>query len=208
MVDVAGQNRAGLYVSRETVDRLEAFLELVQKWTNHINLVSAADAQQMWNRHILDSMQLYPMAPEKWEHWVDMGSGGGFPGIVIAILARQNEPAQRITLVESDQRKATFLRTAIRELSLSGSVFSDRAEAIPPLQADVLSARAFGPLTTLLPLALRHLGPSGRALFPKGRTFAQEIKDANKDWTFELVTRPSITDPDSQILQIERIGRA
>jgi 16S rRNA (guanine527-N7)-methyltransferase len=153
-------------------------------------------------------MQLYPLAQPVWRHWADLGSGGGFPGIVIAIQAQQDRPTSRMTLVESDQRKATFLRAVIRELGLNAKVLSDRAESLAPLQADVLTARALGPLTLLLPLAQRHLALHGRALLPKGRSFEKEIDDARGDWLFDLVAKPSLTDPQSQILQIERIAHA
>lgn len=197
---------AELGVSRETEAQLAAFTALVARWTPRINLISPASLPEIDTRHILDSAQLLAFAPPHWSHWADLGSGGGFPGLVIAILARETQPVARITLVESDQRKATFLRTAIRELSLAAEVHAARAETIAPLAADVLTARALAPLPALLPLALRHLAPGGRALFPKGRRAADEIAEARRTWRFDLTSHPSRTDPEARILQIEGIA--
>lgn len=198
----------GLDVSRETMDQLDAFTLLVQKWTQRINLVSAASAGDLWSRHVIDSAQLYPLAKSGWTHWADLGSGGGFPGIVVAIIARHDRPTSRMTLMESDQRKAAFLRTAIRDFDLNAVVICDRAESIDPLNADVVSARAFGPLAVLLSLAKRHLGPGGLAILPKGRRYGTEIDEARVAWDFDVVTRQSVTDPEGQILLIERIAHA
>jgi 16S rRNA (guanine527-N7)-methyltransferase len=192
-------------VSRETEAQLAAFAALVTRWNPTINLIAASTLPDIETRHISDSAQLLPLAPPGWTHWADLGSGAGFPGIVIAILARDSLPDTRVTLVESDQRKATFLRTAIRTLDLRAQVLATRAEAAPPLQADVLSARALAPLAQLLPLAHRHLTPLGRALFPKGRRAASEIPDARHDWNFTLTEHTSQTDPEGRIFQIEGI---
>ncbi|MFC6758343.1 16S rRNA (guanine(527)-N(7))-methyltransferase RsmG [Sulfitobacter porphyrae] len=117
----------GLNVSRETTVLLTQFSELVERWTVRINLISKASVDGIWERHVADSAQLFELAPE-FEHWVDLGSGGGFPGIVIAIIAKEARPEARITLVESDLRKATFLRTAIRELGLNAKVIAERSK--------------------------------------------------------------------------------
>jgi 16S rRNA (guanine527-N7)-methyltransferase len=197
---------ADLGVSRETEARLTALVALVARWTPRINLISTATLPEIETRHILDSAQLLAFAQPHWAHWADLGSGGGFPGLVIAILTAESHPSARITLVESDQRKATFLRTAIRDLALTAQVQTARAESLPPLAADVLSARALAPLPALLPLALRHLAPGGRALFPKGRRAEDEIAEARRVWHFDLTSHPSRTDPEARILQIEGIA--
>ena len=196
----------GLNVSRETFERLQALAELVLKWTQRINLISAASAPDIWTRHIVDSAQLFGLEPE-FQHWADLGSGAGFPGIVIATLAAEHLPQAKITLVESDQRKATFLRSANRELGLSALILTDRIEALAPLGADMLSARALGPLDALLGHAARHLTSDGIALFPKGRTVDAEIATARTNWGFELDRCPSITDPEAAILRIKGISR-
>lgn len=198
----------GLDVSRETEERLTRFAALVAQWTPHINLIAASTVPDIMSRHIADSAQLAALAPPGWTHWADLGSGGGFPGIVIAILAAETAPTARITLVESDQRKATFLRTAIRTLALTATVHAARAETLAPLGADILSARALAPLTQLLPLALRHLAPGGIALFPKGRRATEEIAAARAAWRFTLTQHPSLTDPEAQILQLQDIAHA
>lgn len=195
----------GVNVSRETETLLNRYADLVKKWTTRINLISTPSVPVIWDRHVLDSVQLYHDAPTAPFHWVDIGSGGGFPGIVIAILARAEGPVARLTLVESDQRKATFLRAAARELGLAVTVLTARIEETAPLHADILSARAMGPLTSLINHAARHLAPTGKAVFPKGRTFQTEIDAAQEDWRFDLTLRPSMTDPEAKILTIGNI---
>lgn len=208
MTDAASPHPALGDVSRETEERLAAFAALVARWTPRINLVSPATIPELATRHIADSAQLFPLAGPNWRHWADLGSGGGFPGIVIAILARDTRPDARITLVESDRRKSAFLQTAARELGLPVTVHAARAETLPPLGADILSARALAPLSQLLPLALRHLAPGGRALFPKGRRAAEEVDEARRTWSFQLRTHPSQTDPQARILDIEGLAHA
>jgi 16S rRNA (guanine527-N7)-methyltransferase len=193
-------------VSRETDDLLDRFSALVARWTPRINLIAPSTLAQIGSRHIADSAQLLPLATPDWTHWADLGSGAGFPGIVIAILARHRSPSPRITLVESDQRKAAFLRAAVQDLGLSTRVQAERAETLAPLGADVLSARALAPLAGLLPLAQRHLALGGRALFPKGRRAEDEIATARTAWRFDLISHPSHTDPQARILQIEGIS--
>lgn len=205
---IASPARDSLDVSRETAERLDRFAALVAHWTARINLVSRASLAEIHTRHILDSAQLFDLAPAGWRHWADLGSGGGFPGIVIAILARDRCPGARVTLVESDQRKAAFLRTAVRELDLPADVRAARAGDLPPLAADVLSARALAPLADLLPLALCHLAPGGIALFPKGRRAGEEVAAARRNWRFEAESLPSLTDPEARILRIGGIARA
>ncbi len=197
----------GLVVSRETTEKLEAFATLVAKWTPKINLIASSTVANTWNRHINDSAQIYRFAPYSFDKWVDIGSGGGFPGIVMAIMAQEKQPQARITLIESDQRKATFLRTAGRELNLAITVIAGRVEQQPRQQADILSARALTSLSRLLPLAVQHLRPDGMAFLHKGQTAHQEIAQAQKDWSFALEEHASITDPNARILAIQRIVR-
>lgn len=195
-----------LGVSRETTDRLKSLEALLAKWNPAINLVAKSTIAEAWDRHILDSAQLYGHAPARVSHWVDLGSGGGFPGLVIAALAQELDPARRVALVESDQRKATFLREAARQLGLTVSVLADRIESVPPLGADVLSARALAPLTTLCGFAQRHLAPEGVALFPKGATHQQELAEAGRDWRFDVTIHQSEIDPASVVLELKAIS--
>lgn len=198
---------AGINVSRETIERLEAFEALTRKWNPSINLVARSTLGDLWVRHIVDSAQLFQYAPPNPAHWVDIGSGGGFPGIVMAAMAKELTPDTRFTLIESDQRKATFLRTAARELSLDVKVLADRVENVPPQQADVMSARALSALDALFPLISGHISETTTSIFPKGKTFSDEIKQAKQNWHFDLASHISITEPDARILVVKEITR-
>lgn len=195
-------------VSRETFDTLKAFEAEVRRWTSVINLVSKASVPTLWERHIVDSAQLFPLCPPNAEHWADFGSGGGFPGLVIAILAKESKPNLRVTLVESDVRKATFLREVARTLSLNVHVVSERIESLKPLDADVVSARALAPLSDLLAAAHQHLRASGTALFPKGARHQEEIAEARQHWAFAVECHRSVSDSDAAILLIKDLDRA
>ena len=194
-----------LDVSRETFEKLKAFAELVRKWNPKINLVSKDSLNDLWSRHILDSVQIFELVPGPGK-WVDLGSGGGFPGIVISIL-NQEERNFDVVMVESDQRKSAFLRTAIRELDLAAKVKTERIEELECLEADVLSARALADLTKLLGFAELHLKRGGIALFPKGQSWQREDLEARQDWTYDLETVTSKTNPDAAILKIKDIAR-
>ncbi len=193
-------------VSRETMDDLKAFEALVKKWTKKINLVSSGDVAQIWDRHIIDSIQVYSSAPRV-GRWLDIGSGGGFPGIVAAILAKADTPKREFTLIDSDQRKCAFLRTVARELSLNVKVLAQRVESIEPMGAEVLSARALDDLDGLLVHAERHLAPVGTALFPKGANWRKEHEAAQKNWSYEIDLIKSTTNPDATILKIKELSR-
>ncbi|NBZ86790.1 16S rRNA (guanine(527)-N(7))-methyltransferase RsmG [Stagnihabitans tardus] len=198
------RNPAWLNVSRETIERLEIFESLVRQWTQRINLVSPATVQEMWNRHILDSAQLYRLA-RPGSKWVDLGSGGGFPGIILAIIAQERDPGRTLHLVESDQRKAAFLRKAAIELQCPVEIHTQRAEVLTPMSADCVSARALAPLVDLLPLVSRHLIAGGRAVLPKGIRATEEIEKARAVWTFDLTIEQSQTDPQAKVLLIENL---
>lgn len=195
------------HVSRETNERLRHFADLLLRWTKRINLIAKSTTDDVWNRHILDSAQVIDHAPA-FTSWVDIGSGGGLPGVVSAVIAAEKVPDASFTLIESDMRKATFLRTVSRELEVPFDVIADRIEAAPPQQADVLSARALSSLSDLMPMALRHLSPNGTALFMKGRRFQEEIAALHGDWAYEMTEHPSMTDADARILSFKRISRA
>ena len=199
--------RRAFDVSRETLERLEAYAALVKKWSPRINLVSTKTLGEIWNRHFLDSAQLFSLAPEGAKHWADLGSGGGFPGLVCAVMAREKAPAMRFSLVESDRRKAAFLAQAGRALDLDVRVFAERAEHLAPLGADILSARALAPLNGLLPLAARHLLPGGCALFPKGATYRRELQQALENWRFQSEVYPSMTNDEAAVLKLGEIER-
>ena len=197
----------GFDVSRETSDRFELFAELVKKWNPKINLVSRTSLEELWTRHILDSLQIYQAVDDPRGHWVDIGSGGGFPGLIVAIMAKENNGIERLTLVESDQRKCAFLRTALRELECSGVVVCDRIENLPPLDADILSARALSDLTALLEHAERHLSAEGLCVFAKGATWQKELKNAQTKWRFGCQIVNSVTNTAAATLKISGVSR-
>jgi 16S rRNA (guanine527-N7)-methyltransferase len=192
-----------LNVSRETFQRLQDFAELVKKWNPAINLVSKSSLADLWSRHILDSCQVYQQAAVAGGSWVDLGSGGGFPGLVVAILRLESDPELRVTLVEVDRRKSVFLSQAARQLDLKVDVISERIEAIAPLGANVLTARALAPLDQLCGFAHKMLIPEGVALFQKGATFQAELDEAKKSWAFEVEVVASKVDPSAVILKME-----
>lgn len=202
MNEMVGQ----LSVSRETFERLETYADLLTKWTQRINLVSKNTLADLWDRHIVDSAQLFQLAPEGAIKWVDLGSGGGFPGLVVAIIAKELAPDMHVTLVESDQRKCAFLRTVARETKVSCSVKAARIEAVEPQEADVLSARALADLSQLLGFADRHLREGGICLFPKGLTWQKEVDGARESWLFEVEKFMSETDENAVVLKVEEIA--
>ncbi|WP_298968826.1 16S rRNA (guanine(527)-N(7))-methyltransferase RsmG [uncultured Roseobacter sp.] len=193
-----------LNVSRETLNRLELFHGLLKKWNTKINLVSKSSISDAWERHINDSLQVYHHAGDEIV-WSDIGSGGGLPGLVVAILAKEFHPDRHVTMVESDIRKSTFLRTVIRELDLKASVLVSRIEQTTPMSAEILSARALADLDQLLRYAEIHLTPSGRAFFFKGETWEKEVETARKSWSFDLVAHKSKTNPNAAILEVKDI---
>ena len=205
MSDVAG---LGDHVSRETTQKLAAYQSSLLRWTKTINLISPSTADAAWERHIVDSAQVFDLIPKHCRQLVDIGSGGGLPGLVIAIMAQEHKQDLTVTLIESDQRKVAFLRTIARELSLSARIICNRIEAVENISADVLTARALAPLPDLLGYAQSILAPRGIALFQKGRNVAQEVESARMSWQFALTSHPSRTDKEGCILQIEDIRRA
>jgi len=198
---------AALDVSRETLERLKLYESLLRKWNPAINLVSRTTIDAIWTRHFQDSAQVYALAPRPFGAWADLGSGGGFPGMVAAILAQGDGLAAPFTLVESDLRKAAFLSTVARECGVAVRILAERAETLPSLAADVLSARAMAPLEQLIALAARHLRPGGLALFPKGARHGDELRAAQEKWQFSWQTTASTTDPDAVIYRIKGISR-
>lgn len=194
-------------VSRETIDRLDQYESLLVKWNPAINLVSKSTILVIWQRHFHDSAQIYQYRHNKTCHWVDLGSGGGFPALVLSIMALELNPEDRFTLVESDVRKAAFLQTVIRELGLNAMVIAERIEKTQALDADILTARALSSLTQLLEYASIHLSGDGIALFSKGESYKKEIDDAIEVWNFEVEEFTSKTNPTGAILKIGGISR-
>jgi len=188
-------------VPRGTLSDFEQWYGLLRKWNARINLVAPKETDAFWHRHALDSWQLNQYLPTKWERLVDLGSGGGFPGLSLGIYAKQRG-AGEVHLVESVGKKTSFLKTVARELSLPVAVHSARIEDIEPLQADVLTARAFAPLPKLFAYAAPHLKDSSVLVLPKGETADKEIEAARQDWQFHVERFKSVTDPSASILRV------
>lgn len=191
-------------VSRETAERLIEFETLFRRWSPRINLAAASQIDQLWRRHILDSAQIVRFGSET--KWVDIGSGGGFPGAVIAILLNER-PEFHIDLIESNRKKAAFLKTALARYR-HATVHSVRIEkAYPVVNApQIVTARALAPLSTLLTLAQPWLSAGARGFFHKGRDYATEIKEARDAWRFDLVEHRSMVDREGMILEIRDLG--
>lgn len=198
----------GLDVSRETSERLEHYLDQLIRWSVSINLIAPIERGEAWYRHIIDSAQVFLLLDPQVRLWGDLGSGGGLPGIVNAIIARELAPEVEFALVESDRRKASFLRIIARDLGLRLRCESARIEDLAPLGADLISARALAPLDKLMGHLVRHLAPEGYALLMKGRQYENEIAAAQQIWRFDLALFESRVEPDSRILRVSNIRRA
>lgn len=199
---------AGIDVSRETIERLETYERALKKWNPRINLVAKSTMEVLWSRHFADSAQLLHLVPPSMTKWADFGSGGGFPGLVIAILAAEMRHGVSVTLVESDHRKCAFLRHVIRETEISANVMSKRIEDVPVLKANVITARALADLSKLLSLSHRHLAEGGVMLFQKGKNWEAELIDAQSKWYFDHEVANSKTSDQSVILSISGVCRA
>lgn len=190
-------------VSRETSQMLDDYAALFRRWSKRINLASPHDLDQLENRHLKDCQQVQKLTnpPAK---WVDIGSGGGLPGAVVAICLSKM-PTQ-VILIESDQRKSAFLKNVRRELGLPNMhILTDRIESAKPQSAEIVSARALAPLPKLLGYVQRHLAGDGKALLMKGANWQAEVEEAQKMWHFTCQATASITDPNAAILQITDI---
>jgi 16S rRNA (guanine527-N7)-methyltransferase len=190
-------------VSRETQKRLEAFVELLLNWQSRINLIAPSTIPEIWTRHISDSLQLIDLVPQA-RVWVDFGAGGGFPGLPIA-CALADEPGTMIHLIESNGKKAAFLREAVRITGVPAKVHQERAENFGESwqgRADVVTARALAPLKTLCDQALPLIERGAVGVFPKGQDVDAELTEAAKYWSIEATKVPSKTSPDGCIVVI------
>lgn len=187
-------------VSRETRARLDAYVALLTRWQARINLVSPRDLAQIWPRHIADALQLVPLIPPGTPRAIDLGSGAGLPGLVLAIAT-----GIPFDLVESDQRKAAFLREAARVTAAPVWVHADRIESVALAPAPLVTARALAPLSRLLDWAHPLLAPGGICLFPKGRSVDSELTEATAGWHMQIGRTPSRTDPSATILRISEV---
>ncbi|HYB58299.1 MAG TPA: 16S rRNA (guanine(527)-N(7))-methyltransferase RsmG [Alphaproteobacteria bacterium] len=194
--------QAATNVSRETLARLERYAALLRRWQKAVNLVAASTLPDLWRRHMLDSAQLLGLVPERPCRLADLGSGAGFPGLVLAIMG-----VGEVELIESDARKCAFLREAIRATGASARVREGRIEQLCDGSFDVVTARALAPLSELLGYAQALLAPGGAALFLKGRRLEEELTEARKAWKMSLERFSSISAPGGSILRIREITR-
>jgi 16S rRNA (guanine527-N7)-methyltransferase len=193
-------------VSRETAERLDAFIELLLKWQRITHLVATNSVPNVWTRHVADSLQLIDLAPEA-RTWVDLGSGGGFPGVVIACALAQT-PGARVHLVESNAKKAAFLREAARLTKAPAVVHPTRIENFVESfgeRADVITARALAPLKVLLDGSFRLLESGGQGIFPKGQDVEAELTEAAKYWNMQASLAPSRTDSKGRIVIVRAL---
>lgn len=189
-------------VSRETMARFDALVAVTARWQQAINLISRATLDDIWHRHIADSAQLFALSPPGARSWADFGAGGGFPGLVIAAMARERLPGMTVTLVESDARKGAFLTEAARAMGLTIELCIHRIEALQAERRfDVISARALAPLQELLRMARPHLAPKGAMIFPKGKTAEAEIARLSAIDRSAAERIASRTDPAATILR-------
>jgi 16S rRNA (guanine527-N7)-methyltransferase len=187
-----------LNVSRETIKKFQAYLTLLEKWQRRINLVSNSTLTEAWQRHILDSGQLAAHYPPQTKHILDVGSGAGFPGLVLAIMG-----GVTVDLVESDQRKAVFLSTVIRELGLPAKVHNQRIETMPNLRPDVITARALASVPKLLNLIEIQLHPDCACLFLKGASVEDELTNLQSYSTMVPTTYPSLSGSTGVVLELK-----
>lgn len=194
-------------VSRETLALYEAWHSLLLTWNKRINLVAKSTLPEFWTRHALDSWQITPYFKATDKAFLDFGSGAGFPGIAgtIALLGQENAS---MTLTESAGKKASFLRTVIRDLDLPAKVHRGRIEGLAPFEADIITARAFAPLDRLLSYAEPFLGEDTRLILLKGLAVDEELEHARATWTFESQTVKSLSDETGCVLIIENIKRS
>jgi len=195
-------------VSRETFDRLVEFEAVFQKWNRRINLAAQSTLGDVWRRHILDSAQLARLSPAA-TRWLDLGSGGGFPGLVLAFLLAERDGAM-IDLVESNRKKASFLQAVVGQFNLPARIIARRIDDSYPLVStpQIVTARALASLPALLDLSTPWLTAGARGLFHKGRDYRSEVEESTHRWSFDLVEHASMTDPHGVILELSDLQPA
>jgi len=191
-----------LGVSRETLERLEIYVELLLKWQRAINLIGPGTVADVWGRHVLDSGQLMPYIPKDKSPVVDIGSGAGLPGLVLAIMGVPD-----VKLVESDSRKCVFLREAARMTKTQVDIVESRVEYLENMAAGVITARALAPLSKLVELSQSVTKPNTLYLFLKGKNLKNELTHLKNNWRMQLEIHPSVTNPDGSILKMESVTR-
>jgi 16S rRNA (guanine527-N7)-methyltransferase len=198
----AEEFRARTDVSRETLARLEIYAGLLRRWQSSINLISRSSLEDLWRRHFLDSAQLAPLVEKHPARIVDLGSGAGFPGLVLAVMG-----AGALHLVESDARKCAFLAEVIRATGAPATLHHARIEALSLPRFEVVTARALAPLDRLLAYAEPHFAANGACLFLKGRRLEEELTQARDRWKMSIELFPSIADPGGTVVRLREIAR-
>jgi 16S rRNA (guanine527-N7)-methyltransferase len=194
---------AAVDVSRETLARLTTYVGLLEGWQNTVNLVGRGTLIDVWRRHILDSAQLYSLLPSPIGRVVDLGSGAGFPGLVLAIMGAEN-----VELIEANTRKCAFLREVARATNTPVTINNDRIEGKSPRIAAVVTARALAPLPRLLDYAKAYVGPETICLFLKGQRLHEELTEARKTWKMGVITIPSLSDSGGSVLCLRKLNPA
>lgn len=192
-------------INPECLDDYKIWLAYLQKWNRRINLVAPKSLPEFWSRHALDSAQILSFLPETAKTIVDFGSGAGFPALAIAIDTKHSKNDRCVHLIESVGKKANFLKTVSRETKLKTLIHADRIEKIVPLNADIVTARAFAPLSRLLPLAYRHLNDDGSLVLLKGEAYETELANVKEGWSFAVEQFPSRSDAAGVILTIQAL---
>ncbi|HKY19417.1 MAG TPA: 16S rRNA (guanine(527)-N(7))-methyltransferase RsmG [Rhizomicrobium sp.] len=189
-------------VSRETLSRLKAYADLLTDWNARHNLVAKSTLPDLWHRHIWDSAQLVSLVPAQARTLADLGSGAGFPGLVLAALL----PSVSVTLHEATTKKCAFLQAAAARMGLAVTVRNARIEDLPPYPFDVVTARALAPLPRLLEYAHRFTNPNSVCIFLKGQNVGPELTEAHKCWNMKVSQVPSQTDPSGAIVTVRELG--
>ena len=194
-----------LNVSRETLNYFYEYKTLLSKWNEKINLVSKHTLEDIWQRHFLDSGQIVKKVEASGKRWVDVGSGAGFPGLVVALLLRDRKIDCDLVLVEKNPKKGFFLNEVIRKLNLSVEVVNDNIDTLEPLNADILTARAFSQLNNLIEIAFRHRKKEGICLFLKGENYRIELDKTLNYWFFDYDIIDSLSSSSGKIIRVKKI---
>ena len=194
-----------LNVSRETLNGFYEYETLLSKWNEKINLVSKNTLVDIWERHFLDSGQIIKHVEASGKRWVDVGSGAGFPGLVVALLLRDRKIDCDLVLVEKNPKKGFFLSEVIRKLKLSVEVVNDNIDTLEPLNADILTARAFSELNNLIEIAFRHRKKEGICLFLKGENYRIELDKTLNYWFFDYDIVDSLSSSSGKIIRVKKI---
>ena len=194
-----------LNVSRETLKSFYEYEALLSKWNEKINLVSKNTLVDIWERHFLDSGQIIKHVEASGKRWVDVGSGAGFPGLVVALLLRDRKIDCNLVLVEKNPKKGFFLNEVIRKLNLNVEVVNDNIYTLEPLNADILTARAFSELNNLIEISFRHRKKEGLCLFLKGENYRFELDKTLNYWFFDYDVVDSLSSSSGKIIRVKKI---